>query len=54
MQGYRSQQSAFFGYRKQGQNAKLAAGLTGYKIDILPEIPAEEVMPENENITIEE
>ena len=38
----------------KGQNAKLAAGLTGYKIDILPEIPAEEVMPENENITIEE
>lgn len=26
----------------KGQNAKLAAGLTGYKIDILPEIPVNE------------
>ena len=33
----------------KGQNAKLAAGLTGYKIDILPEIPVQtEAAPEEE------
>ena len=26
----------------KGQNAKLAAGLTGYKIDILPQVPVSE------------
>ncbi len=44
----------------RGQNAKLAAGLTGYKIDILPEIPvnpepeAEVEVPIEENTQAEE
>ncbi len=31
----------------KGQNAKLAAGLTGYRIDILPEVPLPEEEPED-------
>ncbi|MBR1765107.1 MAG: transcription termination/antitermination protein NusA [Ruminococcus sp.] len=31
----------------KGQNAKLAAGLTGYRIDIIPEVPLPEEEPED-------
>jgi N utilization substance protein A len=40
---------------KEGQNARLAAKLTGYKIDIKPaSTPADAPEPENETLFAEE